>query len=134
MIYEDLMVRSSIRLQKRDPCTWIYVSTDRFELGGRVFILSCNLRFEVYRFYDPIADAPPPSPPPEVSPSPSTNISSTKGKESNKFSRTVIIIVVVLIISICIYLRVRKLYSQGRNQKLLGTSVMLMMQVSEKWV
>jgi hypothetical protein len=49
------------------------------KLGGRVFILSCNLRFEVYRFYDPIADAPPPSPPPEVSPSPSTNISSTKG-------------------------------------------------------
>jgi hypothetical protein len=31
-IYEDLTVRSSIRLRKRDPCTWIYVSTDRFKV------------------------------------------------------------------------------------------------------
>uniref|UniRef100_A0A7N2MRM2 Cysteine-rich receptor-like protein kinase 29 n=2 Tax=Quercus lobata TaxID=97700 RepID=A0A7N2MRM2_QUELO len=88
--------------------------------GGRVVGPSCNLRFELYLFYDSTADTviqPSPSSPPlvpPVSPSPpSTNSPAAKGKESNK-SLTVIIIVVpivafvVLIISICIYLRVRK--------------------------
>ena len=57
--------------------------------GGRVVRPSCNFRYEVYRFYDPVADiAPPPSPPPSLSPplasstsSPpqSTNTSGDKG-------------------------------------------------------
>jgi len=34
LIYEDLTVQSSIRLRKRDPCTRIYVFTDRFEVMG----------------------------------------------------------------------------------------------------
>uniref|UniRef100_A0A7N2RC89 Cysteine-rich receptor-like protein kinase 29 n=1 Tax=Quercus lobata TaxID=97700 RepID=A0A7N2RC89_QUELO len=90
--------------------------------GGRVVRPSCNFRYEIYRFYDPVADiAPPPSPPPSLSPtlatstsSPpqSTNTSGDKGNDGNK-SQTVIIVVpiiafVMLIIISCIYLRVRK--------------------------
>jgi len=32
VIHEDLTVRFSICLRKRDPCTWIYVSIDCFEV------------------------------------------------------------------------------------------------------
>ncbi|XP_050258387.1 cysteine-rich receptor-like protein kinase 44 isoform X11 [Quercus robur] len=66
--------------------------------GGRVVRPSCNLRFEVFPFYNTTA---------------SNNTPAAKGKESNK-SRTVIIVVpiisfvVLIIISFCIYLRVRK--------------------------
>nr|XP_023894963.1 putative receptor-like protein kinase At4g00960 isoform X1 [Quercus suber] len=89
--------------------------------GGRVIRPSCNLRFEVFLFYDPTADnasspslSPPPPPVPSVSPPASNNTPAAKGKESNK-SRTVMIIVlpiisfvVLIIISFCINLRVRK--------------------------
>ncbi|KAK7828875.1 cysteine-rich receptor-like protein kinase 29 [Quercus suber] len=46
--------------------------------GGRVVRPSCNFRYEVYRFYDPVADiAPPPSsPPPSLSPPLATSRSS----------------------------------------------------------
>ena len=52
--------------------------------GGRVVGPSCNLRYEVYLFYDPTADPTPPSPSPPpslpVSPSPpSTTNPTTKG-------------------------------------------------------
>ncbi|KAK4858517.1 hypothetical protein QYF36_017587 [Acer negundo] len=88
--------------------------------GGRVIGPSCSLRFETYRFYEPMADdeltPPSPSPPPLLSPSspppsPSNiNTTITKGKD-NKASPIVVIIVVpvvvfmLLIISICIFLR-----------------------------
>ncbi|XP_023894983.1 cysteine-rich receptor-like protein kinase 44 [Quercus suber] len=84
--------------------------------GGRVIRPSCNLRFEVYHFYDNASSpslSPPPPPVPSVSPPASNNTPAAKGKESNK-SRTVIIVVpiisfvVLIIISFCIYLRVRK--------------------------
>uniref|UniRef100_A0A2N9GGM7 Cysteine-rich receptor-like protein kinase 25 n=1 Tax=Fagus sylvatica TaxID=28930 RepID=A0A2N9GGM7_FAGSY len=86
--------------------------------GGRVVGPSCNLRYEVYLFYDPTADPTPPSPSPPpslpVSPSPpSTTTPTTKGNGSNKSLTVVYIVVpvvafVVVIISICVYLRVRK--------------------------
>ncbi|KAL6333656.1 hypothetical protein AAG906_028841 [Vitis piasezkii] len=70
--------------------------------GGRVVKPSCNIRFELYRFYDftaanappPPPATPPPSPPTNVSTPPSpSNTTSTKGKKSNT-SRTVVLIVV----------------------------------------
>ncbi|XP_044495911.1 putative receptor-like protein kinase At4g00960 isoform X2 [Mangifera indica] len=70
--------------------------------GGRVLVPSCNIRYEVYRFYDPTTDdqAPPP-PPPE-------NNGNTSG--------TVVIIIIVVsavalvifLILICICFKVRK--------------------------
>ncbi|XP_030937652.1 putative receptor-like protein kinase At4g00960 isoform X2 [Quercus lobata] len=88
--------------------------------GGRVVRPSCNLRFEVFSFYNATAYnasspslSPPPPPVPSVSPPASNNTPAAKGKESNK-SRTIIIVgpiisfVVLIIISFCIYLRVRK--------------------------
>ncbi|KAM3749545.1 hypothetical protein ACB098_05G193900 [Castanea mollissima] len=89
--------------------------------GARVLAPSCNMRFEVYSFFDPTTAPPPPSTNTTTSPSstntttspPSTNVTSSKGHQSNT-SRTVIIVVVasvafvVLIVSVCIcvYLRV----------------------------
>ncbi|XP_059656528.1 cysteine-rich receptor-like protein kinase 44 isoform X2 [Cornus florida] len=80
--------------------------------GGRVVAASCNLRFEVNRFYnDTIIDAP--SPPP-IPTSPPLSPPPPPGKDSNT-ARTVIIIVVptviifvLVIIGICIYLRKRE--------------------------
>ncbi|XP_042988638.1 cysteine-rich receptor-like protein kinase 26 [Carya illinoinensis] len=54
--------------------------------GGRYISPSCDLRYETYTFYDPIAEAPPPSLLPPSSPP-------TEGKEGNP-SRTTIAIVV----------------------------------------
>ncbi|GLT27492.1 hypothetical protein SLA2020_024850 [Shorea laevis] len=76
--------------------------------GGRVVGRSCNLRFEIYSFYNVTADGQPPSPPP-LSPTP------TNGEEGNS-SRNIIIIVVSTIVSlifiillcICILSGVRK--------------------------
>ncbi|KAH7569241.1 hypothetical protein JRO89_XS06G0128700 [Xanthoceras sorbifolium] len=90
--------------------------------GGRVIGPSCNLRFEIYRFYAPTADdeLTPPSPPPLLAPPPPPNINTTitegtntSGKDNNT-SRTVVIIVfpavtfTILIICICIFFRIRK--------------------------
>ncbi|KAM3701602.1 hypothetical protein ACJW31_05G186600 [Castanea mollissima] len=87
--------------------------------GGRFVTPSCDIRYEIYSFYDPAAEPPPsPLPPPPLVPSaaspPPELPTTTQGKETNS-SRTVIIVVVtatafaVLIfsISICIYLRAR---------------------------
>ncbi|KAM3749436.1 hypothetical protein ACB098_05G185300 [Castanea mollissima] len=77
--------------------------------GGRFVTPSCDIRYEIYSFYDPAAEPPPsPLPPPPLVPS----AASPPPEETNS-SRTVIIVVVtatafaVLIfsISICIYLR-----------------------------
>uniref|UniRef100_A0A7N2QZ43 Gnk2-homologous domain-containing protein n=1 Tax=Quercus lobata TaxID=97700 RepID=A0A7N2QZ43_QUELO len=91
--------------------------------GGRVIIPSCNLSFDLYRFYDPTADTVPP-PPPSQTPSPppaspvytlqsSTNTTAAKGNESNKYRTVTIVVpitafVILIIISFCIYLRVRQ--------------------------
>ncbi|XP_059437201.1 cysteine-rich receptor-like protein kinase 44 [Corylus avellana] len=81
--------------------------------GGRVVRPSCNIRFELYPFYNSTATASSPVAPPVSPPPPLTNTNTTKGSESNT-SRTVIIIIVpigafvVLVISICIYFRVRR--------------------------
>ncbi|XVF87655.1 hypothetical protein PTKIN_Ptkin18bG0137700 [Pterospermum kingtungense] len=97
--------------------------------GGRVIGPSCNLRFEIARFYNgnstdiptpPSPPSTPSSPPPtpsasSPSPPPSNNTSNTTGKDSNS-SRTTILITVpivavaLLLISCCIFifLRLRK--------------------------
>ncbi|XP_058092165.1 cysteine-rich receptor-like protein kinase 44 isoform X2 [Magnolia sinica] len=73
--------------------------------GGRVLGPSCNLRFEIYKFYDDLATAPtppPPSPPPPtptsalVPPSPNTT---TTGRKRNS-SRTIIIIIVPIVVAV----------------------------------
>ncbi|KAM3701603.1 hypothetical protein ACB098_05G185400 [Castanea mollissima] len=102
--------------------------------GGKFVSPSCDIRFEVYSFYDPSVEPPPSPPPPSPSPSPSPPPSpspqvpsaaspppesptTTPGKESHS-SRTVIIVVVttiasiasavlIIFISIGIYLRAR---------------------------
>lgn len=93
--------------------------------GGRVIGPSCNIRFEVERFYsgNTTTDTPPSSPPPTPAtsppspPPPSNNTSNTTGGGSNS-SRTTIIITVsvvaaaVLVISCCIFIFLR-----GRNSK-----------------
>ncbi|KAM4113024.1 hypothetical protein ACJW30_05G186400 [Castanea mollissima] len=84
------------------------------KVGERVLLTSCNIRFDVYSFFN--STAAPPSTNTATSP-PSTNTATSEGNGSNT-SRTVIIIVVasvafvVLTVSICIcicvYLRVRR--------------------------
>ncbi|KAK6264905.1 hypothetical protein SCA6_020339 [Theobroma cacao] len=83
--------------------------------GGMVFGPSCNLRFDIKRFYN-LATADAPLPPPSAPQSPPSPPSSkrTRGKMSNSY-RTIIIITVpaaafaVLLISSCIFfLRVKK--------------------------
>ncbi|KAG2688146.1 hypothetical protein I3760_09G080900 [Carya illinoinensis] len=81
------------------------------KVGGKFVTPSCDLRYEIYSFYDPAAESPPPSPIAQPVPSPPQVLPPTQGSKSNT-SRTVIIIVVptfafvVLIISVCVYLRV----------------------------
>ncbi|KAI6703976.1 hypothetical protein NL676_013112 [Syzygium grande] len=88
--------------------------------GGRVVIPSCNIRFEVYRFFDPSAYESPPSPPlaPQspVSPTPTpTNNTSSKGKDTNSGRIALIITIPAVGLSLliagilCIYLRSRRL-------------------------
>ncbi|GMY32338.1 putative receptor-like protein kinase At4g00960 [Fagus crenata] len=85
--------------------------------GWRVFGPSCNLRFEVYHFYDPSADD---ASTPSLSP-PSTNTSAAKGKESNKSQIAIIVVSIIsfvaliVMISFCIYLRVRKPREEPEN-------------------
>ncbi|KAE9589331.1 hypothetical protein Lal_00000463 [Lupinus albus] len=77
--------------------------------GGRVVTASCNIRYEIYRFYE-LANVATSSPPPKVLPLPP----SPTGNSSN--SRTVLVIAIVvpivafviLVIIICICLRMRK--------------------------
>ncbi|KAL3519538.1 hypothetical protein ACH5RR_017687 [Cinchona calisaya] len=71
--------------------------------GGRVLYPSCNIRYEVYRFYnDSVAPAPgpPPNPPP---PPPVPTTSSSKGKDGIS-ERTIIAIVVPVVVSILLFL------------------------------
>ncbi|XP_054787225.1 cysteine-rich receptor-like protein kinase 44 isoform X3 [Prosopis cineraria] len=76
--------------------------------GARVIKPSCNVRYENFRFYEPMAkDSPPP-------PSPSLPPPTSASKGDNKTSRTIIATVVpiaaiiILLISIFIYFRMRK--------------------------
>ncbi|KAG2711779.1 hypothetical protein I3760_04G093100 [Carya illinoinensis] len=92
------------------------------KVGGVFVTPSCYLRYDLYSFYDPAAESPPPSPLPPpiaqpVSPPPLQLPPPTQGKESNS-SRTTIALVVSIVVSvvliICIsnfyffYLRVKK--------------------------
>ncbi|KAL3742078.1 hypothetical protein ACJRO7_017543 [Eucalyptus globulus] len=85
--------------------------------GGRVITPSCNIRFEVGRFFDPSAYESPPSPPESpVSPSPPpTNNPSPKGKDTNSGRITLIITIPAVGLSLlvagilCICLRSRRL-------------------------
>lgn len=79
--------------------------------GSRVVGPSCNIRYEIYRFYS-LPSVPPPSPivPP---PLPSTNSSSIPGKGSNTAKIVIIIVIpavilIALAIIFCILFRRRK--------------------------
>ncbi|VVA41434.1 PREDICTED: cysteine-rich, partial [Prunus dulcis] len=94
--------------------------------GGRIFKPSCNVGYEIYRFYDPTTVRPlPSSSPPLSSPPPPPLSTSTGGSKSNR-SRTVIIIVVPIVVSVvliviffCICLRVRRTKKKLETRKLL---------------
>ncbi|CAL2266831.1 unnamed protein product [Prunus armeniaca] len=58
--------------------------------GARISKPSCDVRYEIYRYFDPTTVRPLPSPPPSTS---------TGGSKSNR-SRTVIIIVVPIVVSV----------------------------------
>ncbi|KAL6332722.1 hypothetical protein AAG906_010062 [Vitis piasezkii] len=79
--------------------------------GGHAKAPSCNFRFQTYRFYDPLYDAPPPSYT-NASPPPPNDASTGEGK-SNR-TQTVIIVVILTVVSviliscICLFLRMRK--------------------------
>ncbi|KAA8519984.1 hypothetical protein F0562_014240 [Nyssa sinensis] len=68
--------------------------------GGRIIYPSCNLRYELYSFYNETRPEPPPS-------------SSSSGKDSNT-TRTIVIAVVptvifiIIVLCICIFLRKKK--------------------------
>ncbi|KAM3701601.1 hypothetical protein ACJW31_05G186500 [Castanea mollissima] len=89
--------------------------------GGKFVTPSCDIRFEVYSFYDPSVEPPPSPPPPSPSPlpqvpsaaSPPPESPTTPGKESNSSQTTIVVVVTtisaaVLIISICICIYLRK--------------------------
>ncbi|XP_059439294.1 cysteine-rich receptor-like protein kinase 44 [Corylus avellana] len=90
--------------------------------GGRYVTPSCGLRYEIYHFYDPAAEAPPPSPAvPPASPQPVLPPPPTQGKKSNKSPSAIVIVVptvvsVVLIICICIYIYICFFYSRVRKE------------------
>ncbi|KAL3519539.1 hypothetical protein ACH5RR_017688 [Cinchona calisaya] len=72
--------------------------------GGRVVFPSCNIRYEVYRFYNVTSVAPPPGPPPNPSPPPPVpTTSSSTGKDGGSH-RTIIAIVVPVVVSILLFL------------------------------
>ncbi|KAI9078178.1 hypothetical protein K1719_039877 [Acacia pycnantha] len=80
-------------------------------IGGRIIKLSCNIRYENYRFYDTaVVDSLLSSPPPPASPS--SNTSSSQGNHNT--SRTVIIVAasigtfIAILILVCVYFVVRK--------------------------
>ncbi|KAF3951411.1 hypothetical protein CMV_022931 [Castanea mollissima] len=90
--------------------------------GGKFVTPSCDIRFEVYSFYDPSVEPPPspPPPPPSLPPQvpsaaspPPESPTTTPGKESNSSQTTIVVVVTtisaaVLIISICICIYLRK--------------------------
>ncbi|KAL3742073.1 hypothetical protein ACJRO7_017538 [Eucalyptus globulus] len=85
--------------------------------GETVVTPSCNIRFEVYPFFDPSAYESPPSPPqsPSSPPSPPTNNASTKGKDTNSGRMALIITIPAVGLSLliagmlCFRLRSRRL-------------------------
>ncbi|KAF8009562.1 hypothetical protein BT93_J0538 [Corymbia citriodora subsp. variegata] len=85
--------------------------------GGRVIFPSCNIRFEVYPFFDASAYESPPSPPqsPVSPPPPPSNNTSIKGKDTNSDRIALIITIpavgLALLIAgiLCICLRSRRM-------------------------
>ncbi|XP_034697800.1 putative receptor-like protein kinase At4g00960 isoform X2 [Vitis riparia] len=91
----------------------IYADSFKYKQGGNAKAPSCNFRYEIYSFYDPLPDAPAPSPTNSSPPPP--NDGTTGDGKSNR-TRTVIIVVIATVVSviliscicICIFLRMRK--------------------------
>ncbi|KAM6601485.1 hypothetical protein CsatA_021094 [Cannabis sativa] len=72
------------------------------KLGGRVLFPSCNVRYEVYPFYNQNASTPPPAASPQPPPPPGFT-SSTKGK-SNISARTIVAIVVPIVVAMLLFI------------------------------
>ncbi|KAJ0872595.1 putative protein kinase RLK-Pelle-DLSV family [Helianthus annuus] len=88
-----------------DELIQLFPSLYAGSIGGRVLLPTCNLRYEIYLFFNQskLVITPPPTPPPP-----------TRGKK-NDSTRTVIIIIVVIVIgtmiiiaSFSIFIRLRK--------------------------
>ncbi|KAG6641565.1 hypothetical protein I3843_09G081200 [Carya illinoinensis] len=100
------------------------------KVGGVFVTPSCYLRYEIYSFYDPAAESPPPSPPAPpieqpVPPAPPL-LPPTQGTKRNTTTRTVIAVVptlvgIILVISIIyLFLRVRKRKDHFENMDEIG--------------
>ncbi|XP_062162254.1 cysteine-rich receptor-like protein kinase 44 isoform X2 [Alnus glutinosa] len=92
--------------------------------GGKYVTPSCDLRYEIYSFYDPTAEAPTQPPVLPVSPTPVLLPPPTQGKKSNPSPSAIVIvmpIVVSVVLIICIgicyfYLGVRKPWKKVENE------------------
>ncbi|KAF5783921.1 putative protein kinase RLK-Pelle-DLSV family [Helianthus annuus] len=109
-----------------DELIQLFPSLYAGSIGGRVLLPTCNLRYEIYLFFNQskLVITPPPPPPPTPPPTtppppppptpPPTPPPPTRGKK-NDSTRTVIIIIVVIVIgtmiiiaSFSIFIRLRK--------------------------
>ncbi|KAK6932401.1 Gnk2-homologous domain [Dillenia turbinata] len=84
--------------------------------GGRVVYPSCNIRYEIYQFYnsDPYSS---PAAPPSPSPPP-TNTTGTEGNKSSKSSTVIIIVVVAVVISAVLLIIMITFYIRKTKQKM----------------
>ncbi|XAR65590.1 Non-specific serine/threonine protein kinase [Bertholletia excelsa] len=98
--------------------------------GGRVLFPSCNVRYEVYPFYNVNADGaapPPPSPALPPSPSPQALSSGKKGGISTKVLIFIIIgtgvSIMAFIVGFCLIIRKEKVRSPGISEDNVGNDI-----------
>ncbi|XP_058092181.1 probable LRR receptor-like serine/threonine-protein kinase At1g56140 isoform X1 [Magnolia sinica] len=82
--------------------------------GGRVLGPSCNLRFEIYKFYDDLATAPTPPPTPTSAPVPPSPNTTTTGRK-RRSSRTAIIMVVPIVVVVVLIFAIATCFLRRRH-------------------
>ncbi|KDP20812.1 hypothetical protein JCGZ_21283 [Jatropha curcas] len=89
-----------------DSCLQTAIPNLPLRQGGRVLSPSCNMRYEVYRFYNATAvkaPSPPPSPPPVGLPPPPTSSGTIPQEKSGMSTVTIVAIVVPISVSIVLF-------------------------------
>ncbi|XP_058092182.1 cysteine-rich receptor-like protein kinase 44 isoform X2 [Magnolia sinica] len=84
--------------------------------GGRVLGPSCNLRFEIYKFYDDLATAPTPPPTPTSAPVPPSPNTTTTGRK-RRSSRTAIIMVVPIVVVVVLIFAIATCFLRRKKKK-----------------